>query len=129
MERFKFQEMLEQAKIPGSQNSGQGNADAADPKKDPEEPVPPLGVKEAEAISAKCDEMQNLLYAQKQLLRENREILSRTGDCCNLDSSQMSIDLSDSGDDDNDADALINSEVIKAKEEEWNKHKEQYEKK
>lgn len=55
------------------------------------------------------------------MLRENREILGATAGC-NLDSSQMSIDLSTSGDEE-DVDTILNNEVIKAKEDEWRKEK------
>lgn len=40
----------------------------------------------------------------------------------------MSIDLSTSGDEE-DINSLLNNEAIKAKEDEWKKEKEQYEKK
>ena len=129
MEKLKFHEMLEQAKVPTLSQSNMQAPDRVGGKKPEgqEEEHVILGVKQAEQIGAKCDEIQNLLYSQKQLLRENREILGRN-DCCNLDSSQMSIDLSTSGDEE-DVNSLLNNEAIKAKEDEWKKEKEQYEKK
>lgn len=95
-----------------------------------------LGLKEAEEIGAKCNEIQGVLYQQKQLLRDNREYLNEQG--CNLDSSQISIDLESTNDDVDDTiggniDQAVNqeaiSEAVQAKEEEWNKERDLHNKK
>ena len=62
------------------------------------------------------------------MLRENIEILNNADQGCNLDSSQISIELS-TGDEDAEIDTAINSEAIKAKEEEWNAEREENNKK